>query len=347
MRKPIFLLILCLAVIGSAYAQAIAVTSPNGGEQTTWGTAYNITWTYSGYPDTTKVGLKLLQGSSVFDIANNVSIGSGGQGAYSWTVGSYQGGTVPAGAVTGYKIRISIAGGPSDDSNAAFSIDGTFRFDSTGNEHLTQNKIQTIYWSYSGYADNSLIDLGLYSVANNILTSHGIIVEEQSIGSGGHGTYSWTVGKTEQGSFCGTDYRLVGSPSATHKPGYLSDPFHINCWPLSINTHKTILNSLSSLQFVKWSAARADSVVFDLKELLSKLGNPDQTETLTLDILRGGTLFAAIGKFGQGNRLLERQQVKLSPENLKFLQRTSSGFQLRVMDARGKILLVQNILLTK
>jgi hypothetical protein len=244
MQKLIFLLVLCLTVIGSAYASTITLTSPNGGENWTKGSTHDITWTYTACPDSYNVSLYLVKEPWVGVIALDKPIGSAGQGSFK----------------------------------------------------------------------------------------------------------GWVAGQTDKGIACGSGYHVV--IKVEDQGVYLNycickdssnAAFAINCMPVLAD----MLRNLSFLKSIKWSAGGTDSIVLDLKELLSKLGNPDQTETLALDILKEGRLFATIGKFGQGNRLLERQQVKLSSENLRLLQGTSSGFQLRVMDARGKILLVQNILLTK
>lgn len=105
MKKSLWFVLGCLLIGGAAFAQSFTITSPNGGESWELGKPRNITWTYSGLPNSTLVKLMLWKdGSKVGDIAADIPIGSSGSGTYSWTVGNYQGGTAAVGS--GYKIRI-------------------------------------------------------------------------------------------------------------------------------------------------------------------------------------------------------------------------------------------------
>ena len=78
----------------------ITVTSPNGGQTWTAGTAKKITWTYAGAAGTT-VKIQLFTGTTLNrTIAASTSIGSAGAGSFTWPI--------PAGLVDGadYKIKI-------------------------------------------------------------------------------------------------------------------------------------------------------------------------------------------------------------------------------------------------
>ena len=61
--------------------------------------------------------------NKIGNIVENISIGTGGAGMYSWKVGNYEGGTAAKGG--GYKIRIRDMNGayPADDSNNPFTIE--------------------------------------------------------------------------------------------------------------------------------------------------------------------------------------------------------------------------------
>jgi hypothetical protein len=95
----------------------ITVSSPNGGESWARLSVRNITWSANLAG---KVKIQLFRnGKLVGLIAGGVSAGAG---SYSWTVGKFGGGTVPAGS--GFKIRIRSTLDPNkfDDSDAVFSI---------------------------------------------------------------------------------------------------------------------------------------------------------------------------------------------------------------------------------
>ena len=94
------------------------VTSPNGGESWPLGGTRGITWTTGGITGNVKLvlfqnGVKV--GNIVVDIPSGAS-------PYSWTVGSYIGGTAARG--DGYSMRvISMDGVHRDDSNGPFVIE--------------------------------------------------------------------------------------------------------------------------------------------------------------------------------------------------------------------------------
>lgn len=80
---------------------SFTITSPEAGDVLAAGNNYTINWTYTGDPGDT-VNLTLYTGSkSLYRIASNVPVGSGGNGSYSWKVQSVY---VPEGS--DYKIRI-------------------------------------------------------------------------------------------------------------------------------------------------------------------------------------------------------------------------------------------------
>lgn len=97
-------------------AQSLVITSPNGGETLTLGQAVQITWTANNVNQ--KVKLQLIRGGGALVglIAGNLNATPG---AFTWTVGQYQGGI--AEAAGNYKIRI-LGSDSEDASNNAFNI---------------------------------------------------------------------------------------------------------------------------------------------------------------------------------------------------------------------------------
>ena len=65
---------------------SIIVTSPKGGDLWYKYTWRDITWSYTGSPGSTVKIVLLKGGTSVGTIADNVPIGNGGKGSYSWFV---------------------------------------------------------------------------------------------------------------------------------------------------------------------------------------------------------------------------------------------------------------------
>ena len=104
--------------VTAVFAQGIVVTTPNGGETWLRNSTYAIQWTYRGSPGT-KVKIELLKaGVVVKTITSNASVGSGGNGSYSWKVPSNQ----ATGADHQIRVTSTTASGYSDTSNANFTI---------------------------------------------------------------------------------------------------------------------------------------------------------------------------------------------------------------------------------
>ena len=98
----------------------ISVTSPNGGETLTAGSAQTIRWSYGGDPGS-NVKIELLKGGVVTTtISYFTSIGSGGNGSYNWSIPSTQ--------VSGsdYQIKVTSTSNSSytDTSDTDFTIVG-------------------------------------------------------------------------------------------------------------------------------------------------------------------------------------------------------------------------------
>ncbi|MCJ7524921.1 MAG: S8 family serine peptidase, partial [Candidatus Aminicenantes bacterium] len=93
---------------------AITVTSPNGGEVWTRGTAHTLIWTWSGTVGNVQIHYSLNSGVSWTQIVASTA----NSGSYSWNIG----GTITLSANCLVRIREASDGDPSDTSNAVFAI---------------------------------------------------------------------------------------------------------------------------------------------------------------------------------------------------------------------------------
>ena len=118
MKKVTVFMFLAACCAGSAFAAALTLVTPNGGELCL-GTAFNITWTATGIPAGTRVKLVLFQGGTkIGTIAQD--LGAGGS-PYRWTVGRHDAGTAPVG--DGYRVRLRTMDNAIEDfDNAPFAI---------------------------------------------------------------------------------------------------------------------------------------------------------------------------------------------------------------------------------
>ena len=106
-----------LLIAGVALAGTLTLVKPNGGENWELGSDKVIQWTADGVG--TLVKLVLFQnGAKVGNIKQNLNATPG---SYLWKVGSFEGGTAPAGG--GFHVRIiAMDGSVKDDSDGMFSI---------------------------------------------------------------------------------------------------------------------------------------------------------------------------------------------------------------------------------
>ncbi len=180
----------------------ITVTSPNGGENWIAGTTKVIRWTYTGNPGTS-VKIELLKGGvlKIPPIAFSASIGSGGNGSYTWHIPAFQT------SGTDYKVRITSTTKSiyNDTSDANFAISAppapTINVTSpNGGENWKRGTTHMITWNYTGSPGaNVKIEL----LKGGVLKS--IIKFTNPMGSGGPGSYPWNIPASLPP---GADYRV-------------------------------------------------------------------------------------------------------------------------------------------
>lgn len=190
----------------------ITVTAPNGGESWQIGTTQTINWTYAGNPGSTVKIVLLKGGVSQGAIATSVPIGTNGSGSYAWAIPTTQ--TV----ASDYQIKVvsETDNTYKDTSDANFSITTPLQSSITvtspnGGESWRRGTTQTISWTYAGNP-GGYVKVVLYK--NGV--SQGAITTSTPIGTGGSGSYSWTIPSTQT---LGADYeiKVVSTTDSTIK----------------------------------------------------------------------------------------------------------------------------------
>ena len=176
----------------------IAVVLPNGGDVWQAGTRQTIRWTYTGNPGTS-VRIQLFKGGVLNrTITSGVSIGTGGNGSYNWTIPSSQAGG------TDYQVKITSTANSliTDTSNTYFTIVGAAItiISPDGGENWVRGTTQTVRWTYTGNPGSS-IKIELLRGGVFIRT----IVSSVAIGPGGNGLYNWTISSYQTP---GADYKI-------------------------------------------------------------------------------------------------------------------------------------------
>lgn len=207
MKKSAWIAVSWLVLVVASQAATLAVTSPNGGESWPKGSTKTITWTAVGVSG--KVKLVLFKaGVRLGDIGLDVLAS---QQSVSWIVGSYDGGTAPAG--TDYKIKIrTLDNTQSDMSNDDFTIGPAgpapaFALTApNGGESWPRGSTRLITWN-PGEATGS-IRLDLYKGGTGSSNYLGCI---KTMTSAAAGKYSWPVGDREGMTPAaeGSDYYVV------------------------------------------------------------------------------------------------------------------------------------------
>jgi hypothetical protein len=276
----------CIASVGKMSVASIFVISPNGGETLTAGSMQTIRWSYGENPGPF-VKIELLKGGLVTTTLSYItSIGSAGSGSYNWSILSNQ--------VSGsdYQIKVTSTnnGSYTDTSDSFFTIVGppppTISVTSpNGGETLTAGSMQTIRWSYSGNPGSFVkIDLLKGGVLNGTLTSF------TSVGSGGNGSYNWSIPSTQTS---GSDYQIKVTSTSNNSYTDISDSNFTIVGPppptvsvISPNGGETL--TAGSMQTIRWSYT----------------GNPGSA--VKIELLKGGVVnrtltFTSIGSGGNGS----------------------------------------------
>lgn len=117
MKKIIISVVLTYSFFNFAPAQAVTVTSPNGGETLVLGESWPIAWTAANVPVNVRIQLIRPGGGLVGLIATNRAPAAS---PFAWTVGQTASGAAPEGS---YKVRVSaLDGSVMDESDAPFTI---------------------------------------------------------------------------------------------------------------------------------------------------------------------------------------------------------------------------------
>jgi hypothetical protein len=180
------------ALSGGVERPTITLTSPNGGETWQAGKSKTINWIYSGNPGSA-VALDLYRsGTFIGNIVASTSTGSGNTGSYIWNI------PTSLTATGGYQIVITSSADSrfSDSSDAAFNISAPPAPTITvtgpnGGESWQAGTVHTITWTYFGSIGTN-VKIQLYKGGNLSST----IVSSTAIGSGGSGSYTWTLAST-------------------------------------------------------------------------------------------------------------------------------------------------------
>src|SRR5439155_1278117 len=155
---------------------ALAVTSPNGGEQWAVGSVKPITWTATG----TVANVKLEYSKDNFATATVISASAPNTGSYTWTI--------PDAISTTVKVRVTDVSDPaaSDTSDANFKIQGAFTLTTpNGGEAWKINTTRTVAWTTSGTVPNVKLE---YSKDNFVADVRVITASAANTGS-----YNWIV----------------------------------------------------------------------------------------------------------------------------------------------------------
>jgi hypothetical protein len=178
--------------INTAQQSTLAITTPNGSEQLTQGTANPITWTSTGTPGNVKI--ELFKGGI---LNSTIAPSFANTGSYNWNIPATQ----PIG--TDYQIKISAVANNTINSQSAgdFEIIAAtptatiFVTSPIGSEQWLQNSTHPITWSSTGNPGNIIVELLKNGVLNSIIAAD---IPDS-------GTYNWSI---PQNQATGTDYQV-------------------------------------------------------------------------------------------------------------------------------------------
>ncbi len=268
-------------------APTITLVSPNGGDSWAAGATKTIQWSYVGNSGSF-VKIELLKAGAVSStISYFSSIGSAGTGSYNWSIPS----TLVSGSDYRIKITSTTNGTCTDISDTYFNIVGppppTISVVSpNGGESFTAGTTKTIQWSYGGNPGSFLkVEL----LKSGVLIS--TISYFSSIGSGGTGTYNWSIPSTLG---AGSDYQIKITSTTNGSCTDVSDTyFNIVGPPLPtiavVSPHGGETWTAGTIKTVQWSYN----------------GNPGSF--VRIELLKAGAVsstisyFSSIGSAGNGS----------------------------------------------
>ena len=141
---------------GRLNGQVVTVTSPNGGENWTAGSAYNVTWTVSG--DTSQINYQLVA-YSTDNFATYVNVSSAltpGTRSFSWTVPSTLNSSTVKVRVRALDVNtVVLAQDPSDNNftvSPAVAAPTVTVTSPNGGENWTAGSAYNVTWTVSGSA---------------------------------------------------------------------------------------------------------------------------------------------------------------------------------------------------
>jgi len=183
----------------SGPADALTLTSPNGGESWKPGSNHDITWSFAGNPGS-QVRIILLDGAITKLILSRAAPLN--SGSFPWQV------PVDLAKGNNYRIRISSRPNPPLMATSAtpFSIamapPGTALTVTSpgGGESWQRDTLQTITWTYTGEPGTVIRILLVKSGAVNQ-----VIADRVPMGAGGAGSFSWLI---PAGLASGNDYSI-------------------------------------------------------------------------------------------------------------------------------------------
>ncbi len=171
------ILIAFTAFFGTASAQTITITSPNGGENLDGCIAHTIAWTATGTSTSFSIDYSIDNGNNWTSVA---SFFNSTNGTFSWTV--------PNVTSSNCLVRVYDSNAPAtvDVSDAVFSINGPLTLlVPNGGENWVAGTTQTISWAASGTSNQYRLE---YSTDNGATWT--TIVNNYN---GSSGTYAWLI----------------------------------------------------------------------------------------------------------------------------------------------------------
>jgi hypothetical protein len=207
-----------------------------------------------------------------------------------------------------------------------------------GGEQLPLKKTVTVTWTLMGYPTSPYAKLVLFKGGTDSAHKVGNIVKNIHITYGEN--FVWQVGSYEGGfAGIGDDYylRIISMNGDSDFSDFSNNPFSIVLPKIPIERYR---------EYVELNPDPGCPMcgVFDIGDLLEKLGHPSPDVIGDLVILRGGRQVGLLGKLGRGG-LSSNQTVKLQfgAEDFSLLGQQNQGFEVAIMGAQGNILKRQAI----